>query len=760
MSVRVPCLFLSAFLSCSIWGWSAAPEEGETETAWERLLREDPRAADDPSLSMRDRLILYALTPAQADAYYRQGRSAEDLILERGRSLAQYLQERLESAGQLYVPVATSCRLFSGQVLEAGERRRLWARGEDLSLQGGEEAGCRIPEEARTLVLRLGLEAPLGGGVKLWAADAPQPAREFEAPATSAGRISSTVFVSLCRQECSEGDFQLRGSGDVTLEGEVVGYFRALRVSDVPRGGVRLSTEGGSNNFFGSGAGDAITTGSANSFFGGAAGNANTTGDNNSFFGHKAGSNNEDGGNNSFFGKDAGLSNESGTDNAFFGHEAGKSNTASDNSFFGSGAGAANTSATENTFVGFQAGYSNTLGHSNTFIGYQAGYSNIGTFLGSEGSFNTFIGYQAGYSNTSGRGNSFFGHWAGQDNNGTGNTFLGQAAGYHNTTGQENVYVGNSAGLFNTTGSFNSLLGLGAGLQNTTGSSNSFLGYSSGYSNTVEDNNTFIGYYADIDPGADPGSSPVTNATALGYRAYVSQSNSLVLGSINGVHGATVNVNVGIGTTAPQASLHVVRTDGTAGVRVEENSATRAGRQMFVLRNNGPVQFRFQNSDTAKDWVFLNSGQGTFKISLEGTGVPEAELSGNGDFEIRGDLTANGMVYSSDRNLKTDLVAINPREILRKVSQLPISQWRFKQDPVEIRHNGPMAQDFYAAFRLGRDERHINPADISGVALAAIQGLAAQVQEQQESLQRQEEKIRALEDQLRQLLQKLGNDIP
>ena len=54
---------------------------------------------------------------------------------------------------------------------------------------------------------------------------------------------------------------------------------------------------------------------------------------------------------------------------------------------------------------------------------------------------------------------------------------------------------------------------------------------------------------------------------------------------------------------------------------------------------------------------------------------------------------------------------------------MPVSTWRFKTEDQGVRHAGPMAQDFYAAFGLGEDERTINAADISGVALAAIQGL-------------------------------------
>ena len=53
---------------------------------------------------------------------------------------------------------------------------------------------------------------------------------------------------------------------------------------------------------------------------------------------------------------------------------------------------------------------------------------------------------------------------------------------------------------------------------------------------------------------ASGGFAGITNATAIGANAVVTQSNSLVLGS---------GVNVGIGTTAPAAKLHV---DGSVRV--------------------------------------------------------------------------------------------------------------------------------------------------------------------------------------------------
>ena len=55
--------------------------------------------------------------------------------------------------------------------------------------------------------------------------------------------------------------------------------------------------------------------------------------------------------------------------------------------------------------------------------------------------------------------------------------------------------------------------------------------------------------------------------------------------------------------------------------------------------------------------------------------------------------------------------------------QIPMGTWNYKTQDPSIRHIGPMAQDFYAAFGLGVDDRHIGTVDADGVALAAIQGL-------------------------------------
>lgn len=58
---------------------------------------------------------------------------------------------------------------------------------------------------------------------------------------------------------------------------------------------------------------------------------------------------------------------------------------------------------------------------------------------------------------------------------------------------------------------------------------------------------------------------------------------------------------------------------------------------------------------------------------------------------------------------------------------LRLARWNYTSDDPASRHIGPMAQDFAAIFGVGTDDRHIHPLDGQGVALAAIQGLSAEM---------------------------------
>jgi hypothetical protein len=107
-----------------------------------------------------------------------------------------------------------------------------------------------------------------------------------------------------------------------------------------------------------------------------------------------------------------------------------------------------------------------------------------------------------------------------------------------------------------------------------------------------------------------------------------------------------------------------------------------------------------------------------------------------------------GMI--SDRQAKTDIVPVDPRQVLAKVvNDIPISTWRYDANSDKL-HMGPMAQDFWAAFGLHEDERSIALNDLSGVALAAIQGLGQVIEERDATIEALAQRIAALESRLAQ----------
>ena len=95
---------------------------------------------------------------------------------------------------------------------------------------------------------------------------------------------------------------------------------------------------------------------------------------------------------------------------------------------------------------------------------------------------------------------------------------------------------------------------------------------------------------------------------------------------------------------------------------------------------------------------------------------------------------------------KANLSPISPQDVLEKVATLPISEWNFKQD--NVRHLGPMAQDFHAAFGLGADDAHIATVDADGVALAAIQGLNQKLEQENAELKARLERLEQLVERL------------
>jgi hypothetical protein len=182
--------------------------------------------------------------------------------------------------------------------------------------------------------------------------------------------------------------------------------------------------------------------------------------------------------------------------------------------------------------------------------------------------------------------------------------------------------------------------------------------------------------------------------------------------------------NVGIGTWSPEGALEIERTGENA--------------KLVLQRTDGDK------------WVF-NSASGGLRIAANDPATAQVLIETDGDMTIQGSLTE-----ASDVNVKKNFVAVDGRQVLAAVVEMPITTWSFKADDTSARHIGPTAQDFHAAYGLGVDDKHIAPKDVAGVALAAIQGLNEVVSEQDAQIKALEERNANMQAQNRALEKRLA----
>jgi hypothetical protein len=222
------------------------------------------------------------------------------------------------------------------------------------------------------------------------------------------------------------------------------------------------------------------------------------------------------------------------------------------------------------------------------------------------------------------------------------------------------------------------------------------------------------------------------------------------------------NATVGGGTDNTASGMESTVSGGSGNVAVGQRSTVGGG------RNNGAIGFYStvpggENNEALASHSFaaghhaLARHFGAF-VWADSTGFP-FESTQNNQFNVRaGGGTrilsdagatvgvellpgANAWSAISDRNLKANFLAVDGREILQRLSQIPILEWNLKSQEARIRHVGPMAQDFYAAFGLGESDRHISSSDADGVALISIQVLYELNREKEQQIAQIMEKL-------------------
>ena len=358
--------------------------------------------------------------------------------------------------------------------------------------------------------------------------------------------------------------------------------------------------------------------------------------------------------------------------------------------------------------------------------------------------------------------NLFAGTNAGAVNQGAENAFFGSSAGSVNGVGSFNAFFGAAAGFNNATGNNNSFFGDIAGANNTNGSGNSFFGIAAGQSNSTGTFNTTIGYLADV-------TGNPTNATAIGAYAQVAQSNSLVLGSINLVNGATADTKVGIGTISPQAPLHVRAKSGNILLGNAE-CAVGFGAISFASSFFNCTNYALMGGDNN---TYINRPLGGTIIFRELNTSNQVEIRPGGTvgLAVLGSAGSTALCLNSIRAISTCSSSLRYKTDVKPFSsglQLidrlqPVSfNWKANQQ----RDVGLIAEEVAGVeplFTFKNDKGEIEGvkySNLSVVFINAFKEQQLQIEAQKKEAERQQEQIREQQQQIDSLKRLVCADHP
>ncbi len=276
-------------------------------------------------------------------------------------------------------------------------------------------------------------------------------------------------------------------------------------------------------------------------------------------------------------------------------------------------------------------------------------------------------------------------------NFGTGNTFIGLSAGNLTMSGIYNTAIGDSALASNTSGAGNTASGSYALQSNTAGFINTASGSRALYSNTTGSYNT-----------------------ASGYGALYSNTT----GSANAASGASAlyNNSSGYNNTASGDSALYSNTTGflntASGLQALYSNTTGAGNT--AIGSGADVSAGGLSNATAIGYTAIVNASHKIRLGNPNVTVIEGQVA---------------YTFSSDKNQKENFQPVDGQEVLRKIGEFDLKSWNYiGHDSQKMRHYGPMAQDFFAAF--GHDgvgaigtETTINSGDMAGILMIAVQAL-------------------------------------
>jgi hypothetical protein len=304
-------------------------------------------------------------------------------------------------------------------------------------------------------------------------------------------------------------------------------------------------------------------------------------------------------------------------------------------------------------------------------------------------------------------------------------------------------------------GDSNSVTGVfgtvGGGYNNTSGQSATVGGgydhTASGYASTVGGGwqNEAVAGYATIAGGSSNTAGDQFAAVGGGAINTAGGSYATVGGGLDNTAGADF-ATVGGGDTNTASGWRSTVPGGVGNVAAGDHSFAAGRRAKTAAGAAGSFVWSDSHDFDTMSWgpnEFVARATGGFWLITGINGETGGITSG-------AHLAAGSGEWSqlSDRSAKTAFAPVDGREIVAQLAELPIETWQYISEAGDVRHMGPMAGDFHAAFGLGADPRYIGTLDADGISLAAIQGLHQLSQEQAAQIEGLEAENAALQQRL------------
>lgn len=275
--------------------------------------------------------------------------------------------------------------------------------------------------------------------------------------------------------------------------------------------------------------------------------------------------------------------------------------------------------------------------------------------------------------------------------------------------------------------------------------------FATGYETLAEEENSFATGYQTVASG-NASFSAGYNTNSSGWRSFATGHSTIASGN-NSFAAGRETIASGNTSIAWGKSYMGIGEPPSSGWRFTEASGSEQLSLAFggnvVAQHNGSFVLGDVPSEYLTGDYWHTASFNENQITMRFKGIPEGEFfpytaytfyTNDGMMEI-GEPGAeywvgttptgvymlheqSGWASFSDRSMKTNIQELNDIDVLDALKNIPVTEWSYKGTNPDTRYIGPMAQDFYKAFKLGgKDSLGINTVNISGVNMAGIKAL-------------------------------------